>query len=266
MVKTIGLISIKGGVGKTTLSAALASDLVKRHEARVLLVDANYSAPNLGLHMNILAPKKSVHDVLAGGENMKEAIHSRYGVDVIPGSFLFKRSYNPLKLRNKIASLKKNYDFVIIDSSPNLNDELLSTMVASDILFVVSTADYPTLSCSMKAAREAKLRGKPITGIILNKVRGKYEISLDEVQDSLGIPVVAKIKEDDIVHMALHERVPAPVFSRDAAFSREVGRLSDSIVGKKENNSLRKFFGLDLKKEQVNREVLRQSFYSSIFK
>ena len=266
MVKTIGLISIKGGVGKTTLSAALASDLVNRHNARVLLVDANYSAPNLGLHMNILAPRKTVHDILAGGENMKDAIHKRYGVDVIPGSFLFKRNYNPLKLRNKLADIKRNYDFVVIDSSPSLNDEILSTMIAADTLFVVSTADYPTLSCSMKAAKLAKERGRPMNGIILNRVRGKYEISLDEVQDALSIPVVAKIKEDDIVHMALHERIPAPLFAQDAAFSREIGRLSDTLIGKKENTLFRKLLGMNIKKEQVNREVLRQDFYSRVFK
>ena len=49
MSKTIGLIAIKGGVGKTTISASLASDLVNHYGKKVLLVDANYSAPNLGL-------------------------------------------------------------------------------------------------------------------------------------------------------------------------------------------------------------------------
>jgi len=53
MGKTIGLISLKGGVGKTTVSAALAVNLAKKHDKKVLLVDANYSAPNLGIHMNI---------------------------------------------------------------------------------------------------------------------------------------------------------------------------------------------------------------------
>ena len=146
MGKTIGLISIKGGVGKTTLSASIAGDLANRHNKKVLLVDANYSAPNLGLHMDIIHPNKSVQDILAG-DKISDAIHRRYGVDVIPGNFLYPKAVNPLKLRSKLAHLKKNYDFIILDSSPSLNDEVLSTILASDNLFVVSTADYPTLSC-----------------------------------------------------------------------------------------------------------------------
>ena len=53
MVKTIGVISIKGGVGKTTIASSLAADLVNHYGKKVLLVDANYSAPNLGLHIDI---------------------------------------------------------------------------------------------------------------------------------------------------------------------------------------------------------------------
>ena len=42
-----------------------------------------------------------------------------------------------MKLKSRIASVKDNYDFVIIDSSPAMNEELLSTIMASDNLFVV---------------------------------------------------------------------------------------------------------------------------------
>ena len=266
MGRTIGLISIKGGVGKTTLSAALATELAFKHGKRVLLVDGNYSAPNLGLHMNIISPKKTIHDVLAGGERLSGAIHKKYGVDVIPGNFLFKRNYNVLKLKNKLDSIKKNYDFIVLDSSPNLNDEVYSVMIASDALFVVSSADYPTLSCSMKAARLAKQRNKPVAGIILNRVKGKYEVALEEIQEAVGIPVVARIKEDSVNHMALHERVPATLFARDSRFSKEVGRLANSLVGKKEKRGIWALVGGNMKKEKVNREVLRQDFYISRFK
>ena len=267
MGKTIGLISIKGGVGKTTLSCALAADLAHNHGKKVLLIDTNYSAPNLGIHMNIISPRKTIHDILAGGLKMTSAVHDRYGVHVIPGNFLFKRDYNPLKLKNKLAQIKKKYDFVILDGSPSLNEEVLSTILASDGLFVVSTADYPTLSCSMKAARLAKQRNTPIAGIILNRVKRRHQISLEEIQESTGIPVVAKVKEDEIVDMALFERVPATLFARDTAFSREVGRLSTALIGKKEKGLFwRKAFGRRLSYEHVNREVLRQGFYKSMFR
>ena len=263
----IGLISIKGGVGKTTLAAALASDLSYNHDKKVMLVDANYSAPNLGIHMNIISPRKTIHDVLADNEMITSAVHDQYGVHVVPGNFLFKRDYNPLRLKNKISYAKNKYDFIIIDSSPSLNDEVLYTILASDQLFVVTTADYPTLSCSMKAAKLAKQRNRPVAGIIINKVKGKYEVGLEEIQESTGIPVIAKIKEDDIVPLALFERVPAPLFDKNSAFCREIRKISNALIGKKEKRHwFDKALFIDLKKEQVNREVLRKTFYKSMFR
>ena len=51
MVKIYGIISIKGGVGKTTAVCNLGAVLAHEFGKRVLLVDANLSSPNLGLHL-----------------------------------------------------------------------------------------------------------------------------------------------------------------------------------------------------------------------
>src|SRR3989344_349843 len=109
---TIGLIGIKGGVGKTAIAASLASDLVNSFGKKVLLVDANYSAPNLGLHMDIVKPEKTIHDVMAGRERIWGAIHKRFGVDVIPGSYVYNHSIAPLKLKDRLIKIKDEYDFV----------------------------------------------------------------------------------------------------------------------------------------------------------
>src|SRR3989344_5804816 len=129
MPKTIGIVSIKGGVGKTTIASSLASSLTNNFQKKVLLIDANYSAPNLGIHMDILSPESTIQEVLSNKSRMKSAIHNRFGVDVIPGNYMFQAQFNPLKLRDKINSIKSDYDFVILDSSPSLNEELLSTIL-----------------------------------------------------------------------------------------------------------------------------------------
>lgn len=267
MGKAIGIIAIKGGVGKTTIAASLASDLSSNFQKKVLLIDANYSAPNLGIHMDITDPDKTIHDVLTDQAKLKSAIHNRFGVDVIPGSMISNAQFNPLKLRDKIQGIKHQYDFIIIDSSPSLNEEILATILAADNLFVVSTPDHPTLSCSIKAAKLARQRGRPISGIILNKVRDPlYELSLKEIEEIADIPVIAKIPDDKAAIRSLFTRIPIPIYKKKSKFAKEISNLSSTLTNTKEKRPLISYFFPRIKKEQVNRQILKESFYTRTFK
>lgn len=268
MAKTIGVIAIKGGVGKTTISAALATDLANQYKRKVLLVDANYSAPNLGLHMDIVEPEKTIHHVLDRKVKISSAIQNKFGVDVIPGDYVYNRALNFLKLKDKIKTIKNQYDFVVLDSSPSLNEEVLSAMLASDALLVVTTPDYPTLSCTLKAAKLAKQRGKPIAGIIINKIRNPgFELTLSEIESSTDIPVVAKIPDDSSAVKSLYTRIPLPIYKKHSPFSKEINRLNAALAHEKEKRSfIQKLMPFDFKRERINRELLKESFYSGVFK
>lgn len=268
MNKTIGIIAIKGGVGKTTISAALATDLANHYGKNVLLVDANYSAPNLGIHMDILEPEKTIHHVLDKKIHTKSAVQEKFGVDVIPGEYVYNKELEFLKLKDRLHTVKDDYDFIVLDSSPSLNDELLSTMLASDTLFVVTTPDYPTLSCTIKAAKLAKQRGKPISGIIINKIRDpRYELTLKEVEDSIDIPVIARIPDDKHAVRSLFSRVPLPVYNKNSPLSQEINKLNAALTQSKEKKSFfQSLMPFDFRRERVNRELLRKDFYSNTFK
>ena len=73
MAKTIGVLSLKGGVGKTSAVVALG-DALSNFGKKVLLVDANFSAPNLGIHFNTIDPETTLHDVLSKKVNISQAI------------------------------------------------------------------------------------------------------------------------------------------------------------------------------------------------
>lgn len=266
MVKSVGIIAIKGGVGKTTVASSLAASLVNHFGKKVLLIDGNYSAPNVGVHMDIIDPKVTIHHVLDGKAKIRDAVHNRFGVDVIPGSYSYPTRVNSLKLKDKINYIKEDYDFVIVDSSPNLHEEMLSTMLACDQLFVVSTPDYPTLSCSIRAAQIAKQRGKNIAGIIVNKIRDpKHEVNLNEIEEALEIPVVAKIPDEKLHTKALFLRIPASVYDRKSKFGKEIINLGAVLTNWREMQPwYKKMFG-PVSKEIVNRSLLRQSFYNSSF-
>src|SRR3989338_9716195 len=172
---TIGVIAIKGGVGKTTTASNLATILAHDFNKKVLVVDANFSAPTLHFHLGESSTTDTIHDVLTEKIKIHDAIrtHEKGKFSYIPGA-LMKGYIYPFKLKKKLDTVKDDFDYIILDSSPTLNEELLSAMVASDKLLVVTTPDYPTLSATLHAVKTAKEKRTPIVGMVLNKCRNKH--------------------------------------------------------------------------------------------
>ena len=232
--KIIGVISIKGGVGKTTTVSNLATSLANDFNKKVLAIDTNFTAPNLGLHLGIINNVPNLHTVLSNKALINEAIFEHeYGLHIIPTA-LINYKINPFLLKNKIRSLKKDYDFILLDSSPNLNTEMLSTILASDELIVVTTPDYPTLSCTLKAIKVAKDKGTPIKGIILNKIQNNdYELNVADIEKSTNTPVIGVIKENNKVNEALSKITPvtllSPISNSSIGYKTSAAIISDSL-------------------------------------
>lgn len=263
MGKTIGVISLKGGVGKTSVALSLGAALAGFGK-KVLIVDGNLSAPNLGMHMNVVEPARTLHHVLAGEANPREAVCEMDSFDILPASIFYKSKISPLKLKNKLGHLKRYYDFVVLDSSPALNEETLAVMNAADELIVVTTPDVPTLSTTLKASKFARNRGAPIIGLVLNKVHKKnFEISLDDVEDTIGIPVMAVVPYDINILKALSEFVPSVVHKPNSEASSEFKHLAATLSGEKYKPlKMKRFFRwVNPKKQDVNRLV----FYKQVF-
>jgi len=264
MGKTIGVVSLKGGVGKTSVVAALGGALASFGK-KTLLVDGDFSAPNLGLHLNVINPSKTIHHVLDGNFNVKDSILDVGGLDFIPASMNHRTKINYFRLKDKLKPLKRKYDAIILDSSPSLNEETLGVMLASDHILVVTTPDYPTLSTTLKAVKVAKQRGTPIAGIVLNKVHGKnFELSLDDIEKTVEVPIMAVIPHDLNVMKALSMGKPSTIFKPNSKGSKEYQRLAATLIGERfEPVRLRKFWNwASPNKQAINREI----FYDSVFK
>jgi septum site-determining protein MinD len=263
MGRSIGMVSLKGGVGKTSSTLSLGkaiADLGKK----VLLVDANFSAPNLGMHLNLINPEVTLHHVLGRKNNLSEAIQKIGNLDILPSSLFPEIQINPLKLKEILKSIKKSYDFILIDSSPSLNDESLSTIFASDELFVISTPDHPTLSTTIKAIRVAKKHGANISGIILNKVYGKnFEISPLDVEKTSEIPVMAVIPYDTNFLKAVHNFHSFLEHSPNSIGGKEYRRLAEIVTGEKNKKfiSFVDLFRSFPKLQDINREI----YYERVF-
>ncbi len=263
MGKSIGIISLKGGVGKTSIVAGLGASIAN-FDKKVLLVDGNLSAPNLGFHLNVINPKISLHHVLTRKVNPSDAICSLRNFDIIPASVFDSSRVNNFALKNRIKFLKNKYDVILFDSSPALNEETLAVMLASDSLFVVTTPDYPSLSTTIKAIKEAKQRGTSIHGLILNKVNNKnFDISLNEIEKIAEVPVLAVLPYDINCLKALSELVPFADYKPNSEGSRELRKLAAALIGEKgKEKGFKRIFRFIPKKQDINREVFYESFFS----
>jgi septum site-determining protein MinD len=165
-------------------------------------------------------------------------------------------------LKKKLRELRSNYDVILIDSSPTMNNELLSTIIASDNILVVTSPDYPTLSCTIKAVKVAKQKNTPIIGIIINKERGKgFELTTEDIEELADVPVIAKVKDDINVLEALSEATPSVLLSPRSNSSIEYKKLAAALIGEEyEDKSffgkLKKLFPVKKEKHEINRLVL----------
>lgn len=233
MGKVIGVIALKGGVGKTSCTANLGASLAMHYGKKVLIVDTNFNAANLGFHVGLFEPETTIHDVLLNKADIKDAIYEYHpNLHIIPAALTPLLIRNPYKLKQKIASLKNHYDVILLDSSPSLNNEILSTMAASDELYVVTSPDYPTLSTTLRAVSIAKKKNIPIKGLILNKVRGKkFELTTSEIENTAEVPVIGVIPDDlkMLEALAFTKSVYEHAPHTNAAI--ELNKIAGSLIG-----------------------------------
>ncbi len=264
MGKVIGIISLKGGVGKTSTVTALG-DAMSSFDKRVLLVDGNLSAPNLGLHLDVIDPEITLHHVLKGDANPRDAVYKLDNFDIIPSSLYNRSQVNPLKLKDKLKGLKRRYDVIIIDSPPSMNEETMGVMNASDDIFIVITPDYPTMGTTLKTIKIIKQRGAPLTGLIINKVHKKnFELSTKDIERTTEVPVMAVLPYDINVLKAQSKFKTHTKYNPKSEASDEIKRLAATLLGEKYRPvKLRKpFRRINPKRQDINRTI----FYESLFK
>jgi MinD-like ATPase involved in chromosome partitioning or flagellar assembly len=87
-------------------------------------------------------------------------------------------------------------------------------------------------------------------------------VGIEEIERALEIPVVAKMPDENFHVRALFGKMPAALYKRNSKFSREINRLGAALCGEKEKKSfIGKLFNFNMGREEVNRQLLKKSFY-----
>ena len=204
----IGVLSGKGGVGKSFVSALLASELRKRNY-NVGVLDADITGPSI--------PQAFGIDTPAMGENgMVYPAITKTGISVISSSMFLQHKEDPIIWRGVMLGemVKQFYhdvywndvDFLVVDMPPGTGDIALTTFqfLPVDAIVIVTSPQDLVSTIVQKAVRMATMMDVPILGLVENmayvecpccnekiEIYGKSHVQ--EVADAYGYDVLARI-------------------------------------------------------------------------
>ncbi len=250
----LSVSSLKGGVGKTTVTLGLASAALARG-LRTLVVDLDPQADvSTGMAVDI-AGHLNVGDVL---ENPKEKIvraaiaPSGWGkglpdakIDVMIGSPAAINYDGPhptireiWKLEEALAEIESEYDLVLIDCAPSLNALTRTAWAASDRVAVVTEPGLFSVAAADRALRaiEELRRGisprlQPL-GIVVNRVREQsteHQFRIQELKNMFGPLVLAPhLPERTSLQQAQGATRPLHIWPGDSA--QAMAKMFDQLL------------------------------------
>lgn len=192
----------KAGVGTSTLALNVSAALARRADSRVLLTDFDL---NSGM-MRFLLKLKNEHSVLDAVErsnSMDENLWPQLVTPIDRMEVLHAGRVNPslrieaTQIRNLIQYMRRNYTALCFDLSGNLERYSLDIMHESRRILLVCTPEIPSLHLAREKLQFLKtmdLEGR--VGVVLNRMHKKPLFGKSNVEEILGVPVIATLPND----------------------------------------------------------------------
>jgi chromosome partitioning protein len=199
MGKIITIANQKGGVGKTTTAINLAAALGVL-EYKTLLVDADPQAnATSGVGIDPKGIKAGIYECLVNEVNPKDLVlkTDNPNLDLIPSHIdlvgaeieLINMPNREYMMRTALASLREDYDFIIIDCSPSLGLVTVNALSASDAVIVPVQCEYFALEGLGKLLNTIKIVQQKlntdltIEGILLTMYDSRLRLSNQVVEE-----------------------------------------------------------------------------------
>ena len=206
--KVIGVVSGKGGVGKSLVTSLLATTL-RRRENQVAVLDADITGPSIpkcfGMKQRALPDENGIYPV-----------ETKTGIKVMSINLLLEEETSPVVWRGPViaGAIKQfwtdviwgNVDYMFVDMPPGTGDAPLTvfqSLPVDGILIVTSPQELVGMIVS-KAVEMAKMMNVPVLGLVENmsyvtcpdcgrEIHVFGESHIDEVAAKYALPVLGKL-------------------------------------------------------------------------
>ena len=225
MAKIIVVTSGKGGVGKTTTAASFATGLAMRGH-KTIVIDFDVGLRNLDLIMG--CERRVVFDfinVIQGEANLKQAMIRDKRVEnlyILAASQTRDKDALALEgVERTLNKLAEDFDYIVCDSPAGIETGAIMAMYFADEALVVTNPEVSSvrdsdrvlgmLSSKTKRAKEGADPVKEhlvVTRYAANRVGKGEMLSLSDINDILGIPLLGVIPESETVLNASNSGMP----------------------------------------------------------
>ena len=215
LTRIIGVMSQKGGVGKTTSVMNIGDGLFRRGR-KVLLIDLDPQA-HLTTALGFAPPfYKTIYDVLDDQAPVQDAILNRNGLHLLPSehqlanaeSELPKISKYQYTLKNKMAAVLHNYDYIIVDCTPSLGSLFINAFAFVNEVFIPVQVEWlaikgvATILNVFEAGKKYGLNDDlEVTGVIATMYDGRKILNremINHINELFGNKVFKTFIRDNV--------------------------------------------------------------------
>lgn len=238
MGQVIAVVSGKGGTGKSSFTA-LTGLALSRLGKRTLLIDCDIGLRNLDIYLGMTdRALMDFADVISGRTALEDAAvrHPLY-----PNLYLLTapvslrgKTIEPQQMRSLLHSVRRQFDFCLIDSAAGLGCSFSLATCCADRAVVVATTEPSSLRDAQRTVMELRSFPQGKLHLVVNRVRRKLlksmHSTIDDAMDAAGLPLLGVIPEDEMVPSAL-SRGEVLFLNHYAASYRAADHIARRLLG-----------------------------------
>jgi pilus assembly protein CpaE len=241
--------SPKGGSGTTTTATNFAVVLQRLTGKKTLLVDLDLELGEIALLLGV-QPRFNFVDMVQNFHRMDADLLASYIERHSSGVHLLSAPYHPEKaevvtgdeIRRILQFLRKHYDYLVVDTAKSFSPATLAALEQSELAFIITNVDLASLRNLQRGLPLLKRmlgRGESHIRLVVNRYHSDNDISLDDVQRTLGMPVFRTLCNDyEGVSRSISTGTPI-VLNGNSKFSKEMTMLGVEVTGLRDKKGVR---------------------------